>query len=135
MSTKNSKPNVQLHSLALRYFRAGHDAGCPLDQVQNFVRAGVVLQPQQLLASAAARRCDNPASGLRAIGFGGARGGGKSHWPVAQMAADDCQRAPGLACLLLRKVGKANTEHFESLRQKLFWRLPHDYNAHRGWVT
>ena len=38
---------------------------------------------------------------------GGARGGGKSHWLLAQMGADDCQRVPGLKCLLLRKVGKA----------------------------
>jgi hypothetical protein len=27
------------------------------------------------------------------------------------MGADDCQRVPGLKCLLLRKVGKATTQH------------------------
>src|SRR5256885_13217571 len=27
---------------------------------------------------------------------------------------------PGLKCLLLRKVGKANMEHFEDLRRRLF---------------
>ena len=58
-----------------------------------------------------------------AIGYGGARGGGKSHWLLAQMGADDCQRVPGLKCLLLRKVGKANLEHFEDLRRRLFGRL------------
>ena len=36
------------------------------------------------------------------------------------MGADDCQRVPGLKCLLLRKVGKANMEHFEDLRRRLF---------------
>ena len=57
------------------------------------------------------------------MGYGGARGGGKSHWLLAQMGVDDCQRVPELKCLLLRKVGKANLEHFEDLRRKLFNRL------------
>jgi hypothetical protein len=48
---------------------------------------------------------------------------------------DDCQRAPGLKCLLLRKVGKVNVEHFEDLRQKLFGRLKHDFSAHGGLLT
>src|SRR3954468_12260038 len=65
------------------------------------------------------------------IGYGGARGGGKSHWLLAQMGADDCQRMPGLKCLLLRKVGKANLENFEDLRKRLFMRLPHDFSAYR----
>jgi hypothetical protein len=109
----------------------GLAAGCPRDQVKNFLKAGVVLQPRQLLASAAARACDAP-DGPTAIGYGGARGGGKSHWLLAQMGADDCQRVPGLKCLLLRKVGKANLEHFEDLRRKLFTRLPHEFSAFRG---
>jgi hypothetical protein len=67
-----------------------------------------------------------------AIGYGGARGGGKSHWLLAQMGADDCQRVPGLKCLLLRKVGKANLEHFEDLRRRLFGRLNHEFSAFRG---
>src|SRR6187397_1567591 len=46
--------------------------------------------------------------GPTAVGYGGARGGGKSHWLVAQMGVDDCQRLPNLKCLLLRKVGKSN---------------------------
>src|SRR5574338_589030 len=87
-------------------------AGCPADQIQNFIDAGILLQPKQLAASAAARLCDNP-DGPTAIGYGGARGGGKSHWLLSQIGADDCQRFPGLKCLLLRKVCKANMEHFE----------------------
>jgi hypothetical protein len=66
------------------------------------------------------------------IGYGGARGGGKSHWLLAQMGADDCQRVPGLKCLLLRKVGKSNLEHFEDLRRRLFGRLNHEFSAFRG---
>jgi hypothetical protein len=83
------------------------------------------------VASAAARACDQP-DGPTAIGYGGARGGGKSHWLLAQMGADDCQRVPGLKCLLLRKVGKANLEHFEDLRRRLFGKLGHEFSAFRG---
>jgi hypothetical protein len=117
-----------------RYLAAGREAGCPQGQMANFVRAGVVLQPRQLAASAAARLCDG-ADGPTAVGYGGARGGGKSHWLLAQMGADDCQRVPGLKCLLLRKVGKANMENFEDLRRRLFGALPHEFSAYRGVLT
>ena len=117
-----------------RYFLAGRQAGCPQAQMANFAAAEVILQERQLAASAAARLCDAP-DGPTAIGYGGARGGGKSHWLLAQMGADDCQRVPGLKCLLLRKVGKANLEHFEDLRRRLFGRLKHDFSAFRGVLT
>jgi len=71
------------------YLAAGRDAGCPVEQMRNFAVAGVVLQPRQLAASAAARLCDQ-ADGPTAVDYGGARGGGKSHWLLAQMGADDC---------------------------------------------
>jgi hypothetical protein len=102
--------------------------------MDKFHRAEVVLQARQLAASAAARQCDKP-TGPTAVGYGGARGGGKSHLLLAQMGADDCQRVPGLKCLLLRKVGKANMEHFEDLRQRLFGRLKHEFSAYRGILT
>jgi phage terminase large subunit len=117
-----------------RYFLMGRRAGCPKDQMGNFERADCILQSRQLAASAAARLCDRP-DGPTAIGYGGARGGGKSHWLLAQMGVDDCQRVPGLKCLLLRKVGKANTEHFEDLRQRLFTDLKHEFSAYRGILT
>jgi len=116
------------------YLLAARAAGCPEDQMENFLRAEILLQPRQMAASAAARRCDRP-DGPTAIGYGGARGGGKSHWLLAQMGADDCQRVPGLKCLLLRKVGKANMEHFEDLRKRLFHSLKHDFAAYRGVLT
>jgi phage terminase large subunit len=109
-------------------------AGCPEDQVRNFVQARTFLQPRQLAASAAARSCDR-SDGPTAVGYGGARGGGKSHWLLAQMGADDCQRVPGLKCLLLRKVGKANMENFEDLRRRLFGSLSHEFSAYRGVLT
>jgi hypothetical protein len=51
------------------------------------------------------------------------------------MGADDCQRVAGLKCLLLRKVGKANMEHFEDLRRRLFTGLEHEFSAYRGVLT
>ena len=111
---------------------AGRRAGCPMGQMDKFLAsADVILQARQLAASSAARLCDAP-DGPMSIGYGGARGGGKSHWLLAQMGADDCQRVPGLKCLLLRKVGKANLEHFEDLRRRLFGRLSHEFSAFRG---
>jgi len=116
------------------FLRCGLDQGCPLEQILNFARARLVLHPRQLMASAAARRCDS-AGGPTYVGYGGARGGGKSYWLLAQIGADDCQRLPGLKCLLLRKVGKANLENFEDLRARLFRWLPHEFAAHRGVLT
>ena len=117
-----------------KYLAAGRGAGCPRPQMDNFVRAGVILQRRQLVASAAARLCDRP-GGPTSVGYGGARGGGKSHWLLAQMGADDCQRVSGLKCLLLRKVGKANVENFEDLRRRLFGGLAHEFSAYRGVLT
>ncbi len=114
--------------------KAAVAAGCPQDQLLNLVRGEACLQERQLVACAAARLCDQP-NGPTAVGYGGARGGGKSHWLLAQMGVDDCQREKNLKCLLLRKVGKANLEHFEDLRRKLFNRLPHEFSAFRGILT
>src|SRR3954470_4497061 len=100
------------------YIKLATESGCPADQLERFIHSGAILQPKQLAASAAARLCDL-ATGPTSIGFGGARGGGKSHWLIAQMGVDDCQRVPELKCLLLRKVGKSNLENFEDLRRRL----------------
>ena len=116
------------------FAKAAVNAGCPQDQLLNLVRGKACLQERQLVACAAARLCDQP-NGPTAVGYGGARGGGKSHWLLAQMGVDDCQRISNLKCLLLRKVGKANLEHFEDLRRKLFNELPHEFSAFRGILT
>lgn len=114
-----------------RYIRAAHAAQCPRDQIENFVRAGIVLQPKQLQASAAARACDVPGGPIE-VGYGGARGGGKSHWGVAQVVADDCMRYDGLKALILRKVGKSNRENFEDLRRRVLVGVPNEYNRQEG---
>lgn len=132
MATQSPIPLQGLKTPLLdRYTAAARAAGCSLEQMRRFWNAGVVLQPRQLAAAAAARLCDEP-GGPAEIGYGGARGGGKSHFLVAQMAVDDCQRAPGLKCLLLRKVGKANQESFEDLRRRLLGQVPHRHNQQRG---
>jgi phage terminase large subunit len=110
---------------------AARAAGCPEEQVRLFLRAGYVAQPKQLRFHALARECDAQ-GGPTAIGFGGARGGGKSHCILAQVAVDDCQRMAGLKVLLLRKVGKAVRESFEDLRGRVLVGLPHRYRRQEG---
>jgi len=110
---------------------AAKAAGCPRDQIANFIRAGVVLQPRQLLASASARECDLPGGPVR-VGFGGARGGGKSHWALSQVGADDCQRVPGLKFLFLRKVLKGARESFADLRKSTLLGVPHEYRTYES---
>ena len=57
-----------------RYFAVGRAVGCPEDQMDNFERAGVILQERQLAASAAARLCDRAGGPRRSAtaGPGGA---------------------------------------------------------------
>lgn len=119
--------------LMREYAARAKAAGVPEDQFANFAKASAVFTPKQLEASAAARCADSP-SGPVEIGYGGARGGGKSHWLLGQMGLDDCQRHPALKCLLLRKVGKSNMENLHDLRMRLFMRTPHTFST-RGIVT
>jgi phage terminase large subunit len=119
----------------VRYVSAAKWAGCEAEQIKQFVRLGIVLQPRQLEASAAARSCDEE-FGPNEIGYGGARGGGKSHWAVAQLT-DDCLRYRGLKCLLLRKVGKSNKENFGDLIRRILKkkRVSYRYRQHEGLLT
>lgn len=110
-----------------RYLTTAYDAGCPADQMRLFRLAEYVATPRQLQFHAACRLCDAP-DGPVWIGYGGARGPGKSHALLAQMAADDCQRRDGLKCLLLRKVGKSVRESVEDLRLRVLRFVPHEYN-------
>lgn len=108
-------------------------AGVPHDQFARFARAGAILNPRQLEFAATARLADSP-DGPEEIGYGGARGGGKTHVLFAQIGLDDCQRFPGLKCLILRKSGKSNAETLNDVRLKLFMGMPHDFSAHKGTV-
>lgn len=109
-------------------------AGVPPDQLTNFLRAGYVPQPKQLFFHAACRECDRP-DGPDQIGFGGARGPGKSHAVFAQIALDDCQRIPGLKVLFIRKVAKNAREQFEDLRRTVLKNTPHEYARQGGVIS
>lgn len=122
-----TKMKSDLHNL----LTLARSTGCPEDQMGLFLRAGYVPQPKQLQFHAAARLCDGD-DGPKEIGFGGARGPGKSHALLAQMGLDDCQRIPGLKCLLLRRVGKAVRESFEDLRTKVLFGVVHKYRRGDG---
>ncbi|MDY7078025.1 MAG: hypothetical protein SXV54_14005 [Chloroflexota bacterium] len=115
-----------------RYIRAALEAGCPEDQIARFISAGYVATPRQLQFHAACRGGDDLAE-FNEVGFGGARGPGKSHALLAQIALDDCQRLPGCRVLLLRKVGKAVRESFEGLRRSVLG-IPHQYKRSSGVV-
>lgn len=115
------------------YITAAKAAGNPPDQIERFIRAGIVLQPRQLDASAAARSCDAEGGPVE-IGYGGARGGGKSHWGMAQVGADDCQRFPGLKVLVLRKVGKALKEGVTDMLRRIFVGLEYTWSPSNNTV-
>lgn len=109
-----------------KFIETAKAAGCPREQVENFLKAGYVPQPKQLEFHAAARLADEQ-GGPDMIAMGGARGGSKSHGLLAQAGLDDAQRFPGLKALFLRKVGKSSREAFEDLIVKVFSGIEHSY--------
>lgn len=113
---------------------AAKEAGCPQDQVERFLRAGIILQPRQFAFAAAARACDAK-DGPTSILTGGARGGGKTTVMISQIAGDDCQRFPNLKWLWLRKVGKANLEHLDDLRRTTLRGVPHQFRRNDGTIS
>lgn len=116
-----------------RMIETAKATGMPDDQLRNFLSVGYVPQQKQMAFHAAARLCDLD-GGPDEIGFGGARGPGKSHAIMAQLALDDCRRLPGLKALYLRKVGKQAREQFEDLRRSVLKAVPHKYNRQEGVV-
>ncbi len=135
MATPHPEPvrPARANTAYIRYVTAAKQALCPVDQIRNFLKSQVVLQSRQLDASAAARLCDYD-GGPTEIGYGGARGGGKSHWLLAQIGADDCQRFPGLKCLILRKVGKSLKEGVQDLITRALRGVPHKYVASKATI-
>ena len=114
-----------------RYFLAGRRAGCPKAQMENFVRAGLLLQPKQLKFAAYCREADFSA-GPKMISTGGGKGSAKTHGVYCQIFADDCQRVPGLKVLILRKILKGAAEQFDDMRRKLLGNLRHEWRAQKG---
>lgn len=107
--------------------------GLPADALDNFATGDYCPQPKQLEFHAACRAADLE-DGPTQIGFGGARGPGKSHGLFAQVALDDCQRVDGLKCLYLRKIGKNAREQFEDLRKAVLRFTPHGFKTQAGAV-
>jgi hypothetical protein len=114
-----------------KFIQTAHDAGMRRDQLENFVKAGYIPQPQQIYFHVACREADKD-DGPTKIAAEGDRGGAKSHAIVAQMGLDDCQRVEGLYCLYLRRYGKAAKEQLERLREKIFKNVPNKFNGQRG---
>lgn len=114
---------AQAYGTPEAYEAAKREAGIAPDHAANFERYGVVLQPKQLELVVWARECDRD-DGPTEIGFGGARGPGKSFAWMAQVALDDCQRFPGLKVLYLRKTGKAAGEQLEDLTDSVLRHCP-----------
>lgn len=132
MTAINKQPRVP--ASVLKLIEAAKAAGVPKDSLKRFLAAGYVPQPKQLLFHAAARAADfedNP----NEIGFGGARGGGKTHTTFAQVALDDCQRIPELKVLFLRKVSKAATEAIEDLRLSVLRQTPHHFRVQKSTIV
>lgn len=98
--------------------------GCPYDQTHNFIEYGYCPYPWANAFHAACRAADLP-GGPVMIACGGARGPGKSHAIMAQIALDDCQRMPGLKVLFLRKVSTSAVESFDDVVRKVLVRVPH----------
>lgn len=115
------------------YGLMGVKAGCPQEQIENFIKAGIWLQEKQLQFCSKARLCDVISDDSpTAIMYGGGRGSAKTHGVWAQVFADDCQRFPGLKCLILRKIGKANKEQVDDYVSKLLFKLPHNFKRQEG---
>jgi len=125
---------------------AEHLQSACIEQAENFIQKGMVLQPKQWQMAAAARladyrcpKCEElhatgqmiakkcPDCGPRYIGVGGARGGGKSQWMISQVCLDDCQRFKGLSVLYVRKSAKTLRAQMSSLLRKTL-KVPADYN-------
>ena len=107
--------------------------GLPIEALDNFADGDYCPQRKQLHFHAACREADRE-DGPTQIGFGGARGPGKSHALFGQVALDDCQRNEGLKCLYLRKIGKNAREQFEDLRRAVLRFTPHEFKTQAGTV-
>lgn len=116
-----------------RMAEAMRDAGCPRDQAASFMQAGYVPLKAMLPFHAAAREADKQ-MGADMIGVGGTRGPGKSYATLAQAGLDDCQRAPGLKVLFLRKVMKSASESLEDLVYQVFRYQPYSFPSSKGRV-
>lgn len=93
------------------------------EHARCFEYYGVILQPKQIefaVLARAARELDGP----NEIGFGGARGPGKSFAVFAVLSLDDCMNFPGLKALYLRKTGRKAKEQLEDVARTVLRHVP-----------
>lgn len=128
-----SLTNKQLKPVE-KLFTVAREVGVTREQIERFLRFGYCPQEKQLHFHGACRAADR-SNGPDQIGFGGARGPGKSHAVFAQIALDDCQRCPGLKVLYIRKVAKNAREQFQDLRRTVLRGVAHEYNQSTGLIT
>lgn len=117
---------TQIEKSAIEYFASG---GLDYDFYSRCKASGYAPQSRQMIAHAAARELETADTGgeMPELLFGGARGGAKSHWSLAQAGIDDCQRYPGIKFLFLRKVGKSAKESLNDLRVKVLRYIPNEF--------
>lgn len=133
VATRPQQPDVL--AKCLKVYQGGWDEydalrrhiGIPNDQLDHFTKAGIVLQPKQLEFIYWARQADQ-IDAPSEIGFGGARGGGKSLALFVQAAIDDCQRFDGLKVLYLRQTGKRAAEQMLDLVTSTLMNVKHVYS-------
>ena len=117
--TRNNAPDGTRQLIKL-----AKGSGVPKDSLKRFLAAGYVPQPKQLDFHAAARLADTDEE-LEDIGYGGARGGGKTHCGFAQIAIDDCHRWDNLSVLFLREKAGSAKESMQKLCNKILFKVPH----------
>lgn len=123
--------NTVMQQSLEKYVSAAKDAGCTADQMRRFLTAGYIALPWTLNFHAAARMADQD-DGPYWIALGGARGPGKSHAVLAQVALDDCRRQPGLTVLYLRKLQRSAGESLEGLAKRVLGRVAYSYSGASG---
>lgn len=111
---------------------AAKSAGLEARAAKHFYAHRNFLHRKQLEFVRAALECDRQ-GGPTDIGFGGARGGGKSYASLALLAFD-CMRQPELKALFLRKHLKSARESFGDLRRMVLRNVPHTYREYAGVV-
>jgi phage terminase large subunit len=108
----------------LELIQTAKACGVPKESLERFLLAGYVPQPKQMIFHGYARQADYIAE-LEDIGYGGARGGGKTHCGFAQIAIDDCQMVPNLSVLFLREKAGSAEESMQKLCTRILPRVPH----------
>lgn len=103
---------------------AAHQAGVKRDTFRIFRQMNYVAQPKQLQFHAAAELCDT--GEVNMVGFGGARGGAKTHASFVQMVCD-CLKVANYRGLFLRSIKSVSTEQFEEKIQSILSTVSYEY--------